>query len=88
MQILGGLAMLTVYGANWCPDTHRARAVLDERGVVYRFVDVDADPRGRDHVVAVVGKLKIPLLEFPDGTRMVVPFDHELRAKLGHARAS
>ena len=35
---------LTVYGADWCGDTKRTRHLLDEAGVNYEYVDVDASP--------------------------------------------
>ncbi len=41
---------ITVYGANWCGYTTRARQHLDSLGVQYAYVDVDEDPAASEWV--------------------------------------
>lgn len=74
---------LTVYGANWCPDVRRSRAVLDRAGVPYRYVDLDQDAFAAQLVrVLQHGQRRIPTIAWPDGTYLVEPSDEELSAYL------
>ena len=50
------------YGTSWCPDCRRARQFLDEHGVKYTEIDVDANPAASDEVFRRVGKRAIPQL--------------------------
>jgi thioredoxin reductase (NADPH) len=34
---------IKVYGANWCHDTVRTRAQLDDLGVKYEYINIDKD---------------------------------------------
>jgi mycoredoxin len=35
--------MVEVYGADWCGDTRKALALLDDLGVDYRYINVEED---------------------------------------------
>jgi glutaredoxin len=35
---------LTVYGTRWCGWTKKQRAFLDQKGIVYAFVDCEKEP--------------------------------------------
>ncbi|GAB3745208.1 hypothetical protein GCM10027598_81420 [Amycolatopsis oliviviridis] len=74
---------LTVYGAGWCPDVKRSRALLDAKGVEYAYVDVEAD-NGAEEIVRALqnGERRIPTIVWPDGTHLVEPSDDELTAHL------
>ncbi|MHB2015821.1 MAG: glutaredoxin family protein [Candidatus Xenobia bacterium] len=71
-----------VFGTAWCGDCHRSKAVLRRLGVPYLWVDVDEDPQGRAVVMKVAGKMKVPVLIFPDGSNVVEPSDAELTGKV------
>ena len=73
---------LTMYGADWCRDCRRAKAVLDTDGVAYRYVDVEASKEAADEAMAISGRPNIPVIVFPDGSHLVEPSDETLRAKL------
>jgi mycoredoxin len=73
---------ITLYGADWCSDCRRSKALLDSRGVNYNYVDVDAVLEGADAAKAISGRTSIPVIAFPDGTHQVEPGDAELEAKL------
>ena len=77
-------APLVVYGAGWCPDVRRSRALLDADGVAYRYVDVEADDAA-DALVRRLqgGQRRIPTVVRPDGAHLVEPSDEQLRAWLG-----
>ncbi|WIX79403.1 glutaredoxin domain-containing protein [Amycolatopsis carbonis] len=74
---------MIVYGASWCPDVKRSRALLDSRGVAYDYVDVEADPTAEALVRSLQdGARRIPTIVFGDGTHLVEPSDDELSARL------
>lgn len=74
---------MIVYGASWCPDVKRSRALLDSRGVAYDYVDVEADPAAEELVRSLQeGARRIPTIVFADGTHLVEPSDDDLAARL------
>ncbi|KDN17515.1 glutaredoxin family protein [Amycolatopsis rifamycinica] len=74
---------LTVYGASWCPDVKRSRALLDREGVEYSYVDVDADAAAERRVRELQdGARRIPTIVWEDGSFLVEPSDDELSARL------
>ena len=74
--------MITMYGADWCSDCVRSKKLLDEMGVAYDYVDLNAEPSGADRAQAISGRTNIPVIAFADGTHFVEPSDAELRAKV------
>jgi mycoredoxin len=74
---------LTVYGASWCPDVRRSRALLDREGVEYSYVDVEADAEAEQRVRELQdGARRIPTIVWEDGTFLVEPSDEELSGRL------
>jgi mycoredoxin len=74
---------LVVYGAGWCPDVRRSRALLEAEGVAYRYVDVEADDAATEVVRRLQqGARRIPTIVWPDGSHLVEPSDEELRTRL------
>ena len=71
-----------MYGADWCSDCRRSKALLDSKGVVYTYVDVEAVLEGADAARAISGRTSIPVISFPDGTHQVEPSNADLEAKL------
>jgi thioredoxin reductase (NADPH) len=75
---------LVVYGAPWCPDCKRSKKFLSEHRVPYRWVDIDMDPAGLSYVEqAQHGGRTIPMIELPDGGRLLEPGNDELARALG-----
>ncbi len=71
------------YGTSWCPGSRRARSAIDERGLPYRYVDIDKDEEGRAFVMKVNhGNRSVPTIVFPDGEIFVEPSSSKLKAKL------
>jgi mycoredoxin len=77
-------AELIVYATNWCGDCARARRLLDEHRVAYRWIDIDRD-READALVRKVnrGNRSVPTLIFPDGSMLVEPSNQQLAQRLG-----
>lgn len=73
---------LTMFGAEWCGDCRRSKALLKKLGVDYDYVDLEAVEDGADRAKAISGRTNIPVVVFPDGTHQVEPTDADLQAKL------
>lgn len=73
---------VTVYGADWCRDCRRSKALLDADGVDYRWIDVEASKEAADEAIAISGRSSIPVVVFADGSHLVEPSDEALREKL------
>lgn len=69
---------ITIYGAEWCADCHRSRALLDQFDVPYTYKDIDADASAMTEMLALVdGRNVIPTIVFGD-TILQEPTNHEL----------
>lgn len=75
---------ITVFGADWCGDTRRSRALLDRLGVVYADVDVDAHPAANAWAAAQNGgQRRIPVVVLgAGGPTLIEPSDDALLAAL------
>ena len=81
-------ARITMYGAAWCGDCRRSKALLDRRGVDYDYVDLEVEFDGAERAKAISGRTQIPVVVFPDGTHFTEPTDAELAGKLDEAIAA
>jgi mycoredoxin len=81
-------ARITMYGAAWCGDCRRSKALLDRRRVDYDYIDLEVDVHGADRAKAISGRTQIPVVVFPDGTHFTEPTDAQLAAKLDEAIAA
>ncbi|RME43014.1 MAG: hypothetical protein D6791_16465 [Chloroflexi bacterium] len=78
---------LIVYGTNWCPTSLWARAYLEQQGVDFEWVDINADPEARAFVLAQTGGYaSVPTFRFPDGEVLVEPGIREIRRRFGGER--
>ena len=74
---------IILYGTNWCGDTRRARAFLDERQVPYTYIDIDQNAEAARFVKEVNnGYRSVPTIVFPDGSTLTEPSTTQLAAKL------
>jgi thioredoxin reductase (NADPH) len=75
---------VTVYGAYWCPDCRRSKKFLGEQFIPYRWVDIEQNKVGEEHVLQKNnGRRIIPTIVFEDGSFLVEPTNAELARKLG-----
>jgi len=70
------------YGAAWCGDCVRARALLEHYGVDLTYHDVDASDEDKAKAIEVSGRPNIPVLLFPDGSVLTEPSNKLLNNKL------
>jgi thioredoxin reductase (NADPH) len=74
---------IVVYGAEWCADCHRTKALLDQFEVPYTYKDIDRDPSVKEEMLALVdGSNVIPTVVFSDGSIMQEPSNDALLTKL------
>ena len=73
---------ITMYGAEWCRDCRRTKSQLDELGVAYDYVDVEAEPAAADIAREISGRTNIPVVVYPDASHHVEPTNADVEAKL------
>ncbi len=77
-------SMIVIYGTNWCGGSRRARLLLEENHVPYRFVDIELDEEAAEYVESLAnGYRSVPTIVWPDGSYLVEPSGSELAKKLG-----
>ena len=72
-----------MYGADWCRDCRRTEALLNELGVDWTKIDVEASAEAAAEAQSISGRTNIPVVVFPDGSHLVEPSDADVKAKLG-----
>lgn len=73
---------LKMYGAPWCGDCVRSKALLDRLKVDYEYIDVDQDDAAKERAIEISGRKNIPVIVFPDSSFLVEPGDLDLTDKL------
>lgn len=76
------VSKVTMFGADWCRDCIRSKALLDRLGTDYDYIDLVAHPEEADRAQAISGRTNIPVIVFPDGRHLVEPSDAELNDAL------
>lgn len=76
------MAEITFYGADWCGDCRRSKALLEAVGVDYELRDVEKSSEYTEEAKEISGRTNIPVIVFKDGTHLVEPSDPELHAEL------
>ena len=71
-----------MYGADWCRDCRRTEALLNDLGVEWTKVDVEASADAAATAQSISGRTNIPVVVFPDGSHLVEPSDDAVREKL------
>lgn len=76
--------MITVYGADWCEDTRRARRHLRRLRVPHRYVNVDEDLDAVAYVMAATdGTRRTPVIQLSEEVApLVEPDDDTLTGAL------
>ncbi len=76
---------IRMYTTSWCPDCHRAKRFLKERGLPFDEINIE-DAEGAAEFVMTVnhGKRRVPTFEVGGRTFHCSPFDpHKLVRELG-----
>lgn len=64
---------ITIYSAPWCAFCHMTKRYLDDKGILYKDIDVDSDPAAAQALVEKSGQTGIPVLEI--GDKIIIGFD-------------
>lgn len=77
--------ILRIYTTRWCPDCHRAKRFLNERGVAFEEVNIEEIEGAADYIVALNnGKRRVPTFEIDGRAFHCSPYDPDkLRRELG-----
>lgn len=75
-------APVKMFGAEWCRDCRRTKAQLDELGIDYEYIDLEADPSAVDVAREISGRTQIPVVVYPDASHQVEPSNADVEAKL------
>jgi len=75
-------AAVTYYGADWCRDCRRSKALLDGAGVAYKENNVEQSADLAAEAEQIAGRKNIPVIVFADGEFLVEPSDADLSAAL------
>ncbi|MBX4188910.1 glutaredoxin family protein [Candidatus Saccharibacteria bacterium] len=73
-------ASVTIYGAEWCPPCHTAKAYLKSRKVAYNYINVDEQREAGREIAEKTGWTAIPIINI--GKEYILGFD---RAKIDAA---
>jgi glutaredoxin len=76
------MAEVEYYGAEWCRDCRRSKALLEKLNITYSEYDVEASKENTEAAQTISGKMSIPVIRFADGEYLVEPSDAELTAQL------
>jgi mycoredoxin len=76
---------VTMFGADWCRDCRRSKALLDGLGIDYTYIDVEADESAAGRAEEISGRKNIPVVVLPNGKHFVEPSDAELQGELESA---
>ena len=75
---------LRVVGYRFSPESHQTRDFLVRNCVPFEWLDVERDEEARGMLAsASVKTSQLPLVLFPDGTRLVQPTNAEIAQKIG-----
>jgi thioredoxin reductase (NADPH) len=72
-----------VVSHRWSADGHRVRDFLARNLVPYRWLDVEEDPEAQQLATANGADAPLPLLVFPDGSRLERPTNEEIGVRVG-----
>lgn len=70
------------YGADWCTDCRRSKALLNAEGVEFELKDVEQSAELAAEAESIAGRKNIPVIQFADGLVLVEPSDSDLRVAL------
>ena len=76
-------ASIIMYGTSWCSDCRRSQRLLDQRGIAYRYINIEQDAAAAQRVIELNnGNQSVPTIVFADGSLLVEPSNAVLERKL------
>jgi thioredoxin reductase (NADPH) len=74
---------IRVAGARSSPRSYAVKEFLSSNHVPYQWIDVDGDPPTRELIRSFGDSSRLPVVFFPDGSRLAAPTNRELAEKIG-----
>jgi len=74
---------IRVAGARSSPRSYAVKEFLSSNHVPYQWIDVDQDPPTRELIRSFGDSSRLPVVFFPDGSRVTAPTNRELAEKIG-----
>ncbi|MGN7131975.1 mycoredoxin [Rhodococcoides corynebacterioides] len=73
-----------MYSTSWCGYCRRLKTQMDENGIAYTEIDIEADPASAEFVGSVNGgNHVVPTVKYSDGTTATNPSLAQVRKALG-----
>jgi len=77
---------IRVAGAQWCANSHGVKDFLARSQIPYQWLDIERDPEAKKLVESSTGgRIRLPVIFFPDGSVEVAPDLRTLAEKVGLA---
>lgn len=75
--------LIIIYATDWCGDCRRAKRLLTQNNIPYKWVNIDLDREAEAFVIKTNrGNRSVPTILFPDGSILVEPSTAQLSEKL------
>lgn len=85
---------IKVIGPRWSPRSHEITDFLSRNGIMFQFLDIEADPEARSLIASLLGSnrasptsghslVHFPYVIFPDGSYLPEPTITEIAEKIG-----
>ncbi|MBD2244199.1 FAD-dependent oxidoreductase [Nostoc sp. FACHB-888] len=76
---------IRVIGNRWSPFSHQVKDFLARNQIPYKWLDIELEPDAAKLVeyAEADGRQQLPLVLFPDGSRLIQPSNLEIAAKIG-----
>ncbi|MBN3922901.1 FAD-dependent oxidoreductase [Nostoc sp. NMS4] len=78
-------AGIRVIGNRWSPFSHQVKDFLARNQIPYKWLDIELEPDAAKLVeyAQADGRQQLPLVLFPDGSRLIQPSNLEIAARIG-----
>ena len=76
------MSKVRYFGADWCPDCRRSKALMDKFEVAFEENDVEQSKEIAEEAEKLSGRKNIPVIAFEDGEVLVEPTDRHLHTAL------
>jgi len=75
---------IRVIGSRWAPETHQVKDFLARNSIPYQWLDIETEPEAPNLVTyAECGAAHLPLVLFPDGSKLIQPTNSQIAEKIG-----
>ncbi|MBD2521100.1 FAD-dependent oxidoreductase [Nostoc sp. FACHB-133] len=76
---------IRVIGNRWSPFSHQVKDFLARNQIPYKWLDIELEPDAAKllEYAEADGRQQLPLVLFPDGSRLIQPSNLEIAAKIG-----